>query len=167
MPRVLLLVTLIASFALAWAQPAAAQGSSWWAAYNGRTAEERALEKCVNRERKKEGVPSLGFLPQLHRAARLHARQMRDHSFFSHTDQLGRGPTQRVALYAGQGRFPYVGENIAAGFDVNWACQALVESPSHRANMVNPYWTRIGTGFASGPSVYGVYFVQVFSRHIP
>jgi uncharacterized protein YkwD len=165
MRRALLLIAALAALTLSWAAPAAAAQSPWQTAFNGQTAEERALLRCVNRERSKEGVPLLSFSPPLHQAARLHARQMRDHSFFSHTDQQGRGPKERVALYAGPTRFPYVGENIAAGFNTQGACDALVASDGHRRNMVNPYWTRIGTGYVSGPSVYGTYFVQVFSRH--
>jgi uncharacterized protein YkwD len=167
MTRFVLIVSLVATLALSAAQPATAAQSPWWTAYTGQTPEERELMRCVNRERAKDGVPALSFAPALHQAARLQARQMRDYGFFSHTDQRGRGPKERVALYAGPKRFPYVGENIAAGFDVQWACDALVQSPDHRRNMLNPYWTRIGTGFASGASVYGVYFVQVFSRQNP
>lgn len=45
----------------------------------------------------------------------------------------------------------YMGENLASGFsDAQAAHQALMSSPTHRANIVHPGYTAIGMGEACG-----------------
>lgn len=125
---------------------------------------ERAIRGCANRNRRAAGLEPLRASGVLAKAARLHARNMASEGFFEHTDPQGRGPSERVELFDGQGELSFVGENIAAGYgSVAEACRGWMNSPGHRANILGEGYTHIGGGFARGGS-YGRYYVQVFAR---
>jgi uncharacterized protein YkwD len=85
---------------------------------------------------------------------------MARYGFFGHTDPWGRGPGERIALFNSL-RWTW-GENIAAGFRTGRAaCRGWMNSPGHRANILDPDFKRVGGGFARtrrGP--YYTYFVM-------
>jgi uncharacterized protein YkwD len=121
-----------------------------------------AIHECANRHRRAAGLAPLRRSGVLAAAARLQARNMARHRFFDHTDQLGRGPLERVQIFDRQRRFSLVGENIAAGYtSAAVACAGWMRSPGHRANILRASYTAIGGGFARGGE-YGRYYVQVF-----
>lgn len=123
---------------------------------------ERRMRVCANYRRSRNGLPPVRAARKLNRAARMHARNMAKHRFFSHTDHRGRSPFDRVRIFDRNGTFVAVGENIAAGFrSVRGACRGWMRSKGHRENMLRRGWTHIGTGFALG-GPYGRYYVQVF-----
>lgn len=94
----------------------------------------------------------------------MHASNMARLGFFDHTDPQGRGVGERVAIFDRAQRFTYLGENIAAGqSSAASACDSWMGSAGHRANILNPEFTHIGAGFASG-GPYRRYYVQVFGR---
>jgi uncharacterized protein YkwD len=122
-----------------------------------------AVLDCTNRERARRGLPELRSHRALRRAAQLHARNMLRYRFFSHDDPFGRSPSARVALFQRGSGFSSIGENIAAGYHTaRAACRGWLDSPGHRANILNRRYTRIGIGFAGGGGGYGTYFVQNF-----
>jgi uncharacterized protein YkwD len=124
---------------------------------------ERGIRDCANRNRRARGLAPLRSGGPLNRAARLHARNMARHGFFSHTDLQGRGPTERVAIFDRTARFALVGENIAAGYrSVAAACRGWMNSEGHRENILGSDWTHVGGGFARG-GPYGRCYVQVFA----
>jgi uncharacterized protein YkwD len=126
------------------------------------TAIEGGIRGCANRERRARGLAPLALSEPLARAARLHARNMARLGFFDHTDPRGRGVGERVAIFDQARRFSYIGENIAAGQgSASSACDSWMSSAGHRANTLNPEFTHIGAGFASG-GPYRRYYVQVF-----
>ncbi len=89
---------------------------------------------------------------------------MAGHGFFSHTDQRGRGPLERVQIFDSEERFVLVGENIAAGYgSPRLACRGWMNSSGHRENILREGFTTIGAGFARGGPL-DRYFVQVFGR---
>jgi uncharacterized protein YkwD len=53
------------------------------------------------------------------------------------------------------------GENIAGNRSVQAAHTALMNSPGHRANILNPNFTHIGIGIQQGGN-YGMMFTQMF-----
>lgn len=116
--------------------------------------------QLLNVYRQSQGSPPLSVSPTLSRAAQWMANDLAAHGYFSHTDSLGRSFAQR-AQDCGIGGF--AGENIAGGGTTaaftlwNWQ-----SSPGHNATMLNPNFTRIGLGFASG-GVYGTTWVADFS----
>lgn len=121
---------------------------------------EQQVVNLVNAERAKAGLKPLAADPQLGRAARLKAEDMRDHNYFSHTS-----PTYGsfVDLLHQSGlSFRTAGENIAAGYRTPAeVVAAWMNSPGHRSNILNANFTALGVGYAAGGS-YGSYWAQEF-----
>lgn len=126
-----------------------------------RTTEEALLD-AVNGERADAGCGALEGDAALDTAARLHAEDMAEQNYFSHTSLDGRSPTDRAA---DQGYSGGVGENIAAGYpDVAAVMEGWMNSEGHRANILNCDYDVIGIGVADGVegSTYSKYWVQDF-----
>lgn len=124
-------------------------------------AKERVIRTCANRLRARHGLEALRYSPSLAKAARFQSRNMARKRFFDHTDPAGRRVGMRVARYTDFfGK--RVGENIGAGYRTSRAaCRAWFRSSGHRANILDPDYTSIGTGYAFGGR-YGRYYTQVF-----
>jgi uncharacterized protein YkwD len=114
----------------------------------------------TNRERARAGLPALSPDPLLAAAAQAHSADMAARDFYSHTAPDGGGPRDRAAA-AGSARRT-IGENIACGqrsaADV---VRGWMNSPGHRANILEPDFTHIGVGFAGGGRA-GTYWTQLF-----
>ena len=134
-------------------------------AQNTSTPEELAAEvvRLVNVERAKEGLAPLGTYDSLTRAAQIRAPEIV--TLFSHDRPDGTSCfTAMDQTGATKGAYTW-GENIAAG---NATAAATVEqwmnSPGHRANILNAKFTHIGVGYQhSAGSTYGHYWVQMFT----
>lgn len=116
--------------------------------------------RLVNVERAKEGLAPLGTYESLTAAAQIRAGEIVN--LFSHTRPDGSSCfTAMDETGAKTGAFTY-GENIAAG---NATAAATVEqwmnSPGHRANILNPDYTHIGVGYDVG-GTYRHNWVQMF-----
>jgi len=91
--------------------------------------------------------------------ARLKAQDMIDKKYFSHTS-----PTYGSAfdmMKAAGISYSYAGENLAGAPSVEGAQTGLMNSAGHRANILNPNYSRIGIGVIDG-GPYGKMFVQMF-----
>ncbi|WP_164986243.1 CAP domain-containing protein, partial [Streptomyces roseicoloratus] len=114
--------------------------------------------ELANAERAKAGCGPLTEHTLLTRAAQGHSDDMAARDFFDHTNPDGADPGDRVTA-AGY-RWSTYGENIAMGqrtpADV---MKAWMNSPGHRANILNCSFKEIGIGIhtAGGP-----YWTQVF-----
>jgi uncharacterized protein YkwD len=53
------------------------------------------------------------------------------------------------------------GENLSGNSSVAASHASLMNSPNHRANILNPAYSYIGIGIASSPK-YGYVFLQIF-----
>lgn len=122
-------------------------------------AEQRMLE-LINRERQANGLRPLVADPQLAAVARAYAFDMLQRGYFAHTSP--EGATLDDRLRAGGVRFRAAGENLAFNQTVEAAHRALMASPGHRANILNPAFGRVGVGVADGGLV-GELFVQNFA----
>ncbi|UNO39721.1 CAP domain-containing protein [Streptomyces sp. MST-110588] len=112
----------------------------------------------VNQERAKAGVPPLTADPQLDRQAQDFSEDMARRGFFSHTDPDGRSPWDR-ARAAGVENLG--GENIARGqADARAVMETWMNSPGHRANILNRDYKTLGVGVHFGPG--GPWWVQSF-----
>jgi hypothetical protein len=109
---------------------------------------ETALIRAINEERRAAGVGELRVSPDLAAAARDHSRTMAAASVLSHSSPDGRSPTMRLVL-AGI-FFSASGENVAssAGFNAVMIHRALMESPEHRSNILDPEFNMAGIGVA-------------------
>ncbi len=163
--------TVVALLLLSWTtQPTIAAADGEDASESHQRGESRKeqiqsqIRGCVNRKRTHRGLPPLQAAGPLEEAASLHASSMSKHGFFDHVDPRGRDAGDRVAIFARKSRYLPIGENIGAGYRrAKAVCEAWMDSASHRANILNPDFTVIGAGYATGGQ-YGSYFVQVFGR---
>jgi uncharacterized protein YkwD len=147
-------------------------------AFSGCTAEpapvvnaeyEAEVARLVNAERAKAGLPPLKLVSALTAAARYHAKDMGMDDYFNHEsmDRVGGelkracGTFDRVSLWykAWNG----AAENIAAGLNTpQQVMDGWMNSPGHRANILNPDYTEFGVGYYSGSGTFPSYWVQDF-----
>lgn len=121
-------------------------------------AEEQAFLVLLNAYRGEHGLPPLALSATLSRAAAWHVEDMAAKGYFSHTDSLGRGPSQRAQDCG----YPQgAGENAAAGFSTALAVfEGWRNSPGHNANMLGVNYRAVGIGrFCLPGSPYGCYWV--------
>jgi uncharacterized protein YkwD len=120
------------------------------------------LLTLTNAERQKYNLAPLTLSSQLGQAAQGHADDMANNNYFSHTGLNGSSVSDRVRATGYSYRS--VGENIAAGQRTpSEVVQGWMNSPGHRANILNSGYTQIGFGYSNqGSSTYGTYWVQVF-----
>lgn len=118
----------------------------------------------VNGERAKEGLSLLKLEQRLNDAADAHSQWMGDAAVLSHSGDGGSDPGERMeaANFTDGGRFSWA-ENVSVTQDnkdgtlkdeVERLHQALMDSPSHRANILNPNWEYIGIGLDVGQMLY-------------
>jgi uncharacterized protein YkwD len=95
-------------------------------------------------------------------AAHRHSSDMATQDFFAHTGSDGSTVSERVTDTGYD--WWTVGENIAAGYTTAAAAtQALLKSPGHCANIMNPSFEELGAARSANiDSYYGIYWTQVF-----
>ncbi|MCY0934480.1 CAP domain-containing protein [Streptomyces sp. H34-S4] len=118
----------------------------------GHSAEESAVLTLVNQERAQAGCGPVRANPPLAALAGAFSKDMAVRGFFDHTDPDGNTPWDRAtnAGISGMG-----GENIARGQgDAGAVMKAWMESPGHKANILNCEFRTLGVGVynaAGGP----------------
>jgi uncharacterized YkwD family protein len=125
----------------------------------GLTAAEQQMLDLVNAERAKAGLTPLKADPQLTKLARMKSQDMINRNYFSHQSPTYGSPFDMMKTYGVTYRT--AGENIAGNHSVQAAHTALMNSPGHRANILNPNFTHIGIGIQQGGN-YGMMFTQMF-----
>jgi uncharacterized protein YkwD len=96
---------------------------------------------------KKPGCQPVTNDPRLAAAARAHAADMAERSYFDHTTPDGVDFATRITR-AGY-TWSTAGENIAAGQpDPASVMKSWMNSPGHRANILNCDFTNLGVGLA-------------------
>ncbi|MGA5218724.1 sigma-70 family RNA polymerase sigma factor [Streptomyces cinereoruber] len=126
---------------------------------SGHTSVEEQVIALVNAERAKEGCGPVTGNSLLARAAQGHSDDMAARDFFDHTNPDGAGPGERVTA-TGYGWSTY-GENIAMGQrTAEQVMEAWMNSPGHRANILNCSFKELGVGLHTGDG--GPYWTQVF-----
>ncbi len=121
--------------------------------------QESEFIRRVNAERVSRGLNALVVDPLLVRIARSHSQEMCDRNYFDHhsptTGQVTPMDRYLKGLHdASLDTPPYllVGENIYYcsvfndTYNVAYGHQALMNSPGHRANILEPRFARIGVG---------------------
>jgi uncharacterized protein YkwD len=82
---------------------------------------------------------------------------MQDNKYFSHTSPTYGSPYQMMRSFGIS--FRSAGENIAKGYRTPQAVvDGWMNSPGHRANILNGSYTHIGVGYVSG----GNHWTQMF-----
>jgi uncharacterized protein YkwD len=109
------------------------------------SARERLVVALTNAERLAAGCPRLVWDDRLALAAERHARDMVRWDYFEHVSPRGLGPVDRVRE---AGFFGGVGENLAVGYvTAPDAVHGWMQSPGHRANIVECRFTAIGVSY--------------------
>ncbi|MEU6776840.1 sigma-70 family RNA polymerase sigma factor [Streptomyces sp. NPDC046759] len=117
----------------------------------------------VNKERAAAGCGPLTEDPQLQKAAQGHSDDMAARHFFDHVNPDGADPGQRITA-AGY-RWSTYGENIAQGQQSAAAVmQSWMNSPGHRANILNCSFKDIGVGVHKGAG--GPWWTQDFGAKL-
>jgi hypothetical protein len=109
----------------------------------------RELFKLVNKDRAKQKLPALEWSDQLAQAAQAHVPWMAREKTLSHQFPAEPGLSERVS--ATGLHFDAVAENVAqvvntadAKRDAQQANQTLMNSPPHRANILNSRYNSVG-----------------------
>ncbi|WP_395109481.1 CAP domain-containing protein [Actinomadura sp. SCN-SB] len=140
------------------ASPGGASSGGGTPRVGGATVAETTVVTLTNKERAKEGCSPLRIDEKLMLAAQRHSADMAAHNYFDHTSRNGDSPWDRMeaAGYSQPGA-----ENIAKGYATPAAVvQGWMNSPGHRANILNCKLRAIGVGMAQGPG--GPYWTQNF-----
>ncbi|MEM8926177.1 MAG: M12 family metallopeptidase [Actinomycetota bacterium] len=129
-------------------------------------AVQQEILALVNQERAAvPNCPALQLNAQLNVAADAHSEDMLANDYFSHTDLQGGKPWDRAAAagYGGRG----IGENIALGYrSAADVMNGWMNSPGHRANILNCSYRDLGVGYANGGAssrgARPIYWTQLF-----
>jgi uncharacterized protein YkwD len=124
------------------------------------TAEDGMLQR-INAARVAAGLSRLRVDEALQTAARAHSLDMYQRHYFSHQTPDGKTPFDR--LQAVNAHYLTAGENIAFAPDPNQAWNSLMQSPDHRANILNPDFQCVGIGAYRGLGGYEEMFTQDFA----
>lgn len=104
----------------------------------------------TNQQREANGLLPLNENPKLDQAAQIKLKDMFDKQYFEHISPAGVGPSD---LANGVGyKYIMVGENLALGNFKNdqVLVQAWMDSPGHRANILNTRYQEIGVAVGRG-----------------
>jgi len=107
------------------------------------------LLHLLNQNRTDNALPALAENEKLDVAAYLKAQDMVRNGYFSHTSPLGTTPW----FWFGEAgyEYAYAGENLAIGFvDSKSLYDAWLDSPSHKANLLNPKYQEVGYAVVRG-----------------
>ena len=109
---------------------------------------EAAMLELINRERLAAGLAPLAPDPEMTEVARLHSADMFARSYFSHNTPEGKTPFERMKDR--DVRYRTAGENLALAPTLQIAHTGLMNSPGHRANILQPRFGRVGIGILDG-----------------
>lgn len=127
-------------------------------------AMEAIVYERINLIRQQEGLNPLQPNENLAQVARDYSQRMAQEDFFSHTAPDGSTLPQR--LQSAGIRYWTAGENLFYGSNVPepapLAVRGWMESPGHRANILQRSYTTTGVGVWQDGNTY--YFTQLFTR---
>jgi len=124
------------------------------------SAFQKKVVELVNQERAKNGLKPLTMNSNLNKTATLKSQDMAKLNYFDHTSPTYGSPFNMMRNYGISYRT--AGENIAMGQTTpEQVMQGWMNSPGHRANILNPSFTQIGVGVAKNSSGT-LYWTQQF-----
>lgn len=121
--------------------------------------------RLTNLERSSRGISPLSRNRMLDIAADMHSENMGIHDIYGHTGHDGSSPGDRISG-AGYNWTTY-GENIyKSPFTAVEAVTGWMNSPGHRANILNPNFNEIGLGYSYDAASATTYWTQKFASAI-
>lgn len=126
---------------------------------------EQQMFSAHNAERASSGLPALQLDGTLTQLARQRAQDMASKGYFSHTSPTGQ--TAFTLLSASGYVYTLAGENLARNNypdsqSVSVAMSGFMASPTHRINVLEPKFSRVGIGMAVGADGLK-YFAVIFA----
>jgi uncharacterized protein YkwD len=115
---------------------------------NARPDLEARMLELVNAERASAGLPALAPDPEMTEVARKHSADMFARGYFAHQTPEGVSPFDRMKRDGVS--FRTAGENLALAPTLSVAHTGLMNSPGHRANILQPAFGRLGIGIMDG-----------------
>ncbi|KMY54531.1 hypothetical protein AC623_11900 [Bacillus sp. FJAT-27231] len=124
----------------------------------GLSAFEQQVVDLTNQERQKAGLQPLKADTQLSSVARKKSEDMLAKNYFSHTSPTYGSPFDMMKQFGITYRT--AGENIAKGQRTPAeVVKAWMESPGHRANILNKDYTHIGVGYVENGNIWTQMFI--------
>ena len=121
--------------------------------------DEREVFNLINTQRTNNGLPALKISNEVQKVARIKAQDMVDKKYFSHNSPTYGSPFDMLKSF--KVSYSSAGENIAGNSSNSGAVNAWMNSPGHKANILNSSFNYTGIGVVSSPK-YGKIFVQMF-----
>ena len=121
--------------------------------------DEKEVFDLINKQRTQNGLSPLKENSELQRVARIKAQDMVNNNYFSHTSPTYGSPFNMMKSF--KISYNTAGENIAGNSNNSSAVTAWMNSPGHRANILNSSFNQTGIGVITG-SKYGKIYVQMF-----
>lgn len=148
-----IIITVIATFV--WAQPQFMLfGKSKDVLAYATEMTHAGLLSATNSQRTAHGVAALSLNTKLNNAAQAKANDMVARDYWSHQTPDGRQPWVFI-VNAGY-QYLAAGENLAYGFSTSsGAVTGWMNSPSHKANLLNAVFTEVGFGIANSANYVG------------
>ena len=122
-------------------------------------SDEKEVFDLINKQRIQNGLSPLKENSELQRVARIKAQDMVNNNYFSHTSPTYGSPFDMMKSF--KISYNTAGENIAGNSSNSDAVIAWMNSPGHRANILNSSFNQTGIGVVKG-SKYGKIYVQMF-----
>jgi uncharacterized protein YkwD len=126
---------------------------------------EAELLKLLNDDRAHAGLRPLSPDARLSQVARAHSEDMVRHHFVGHVSPSTGSAADRLRVASIPAQL--ILENVARAYSPGEVERGLMESPGHRANLLNREVTQVGVGVALGDAESGVreiFATQLFLR---
>lgn len=116
--------------------------------YSSEITAQKVLDQ-TNQQRQKNGLPPLKYNSTLSDSAAAKANNMFTENYWAHNSPSGKTPWD---FFRGAGyQYSIAGENLAKDFyDTDSMVRAWMNSPTHRANILNNKYQEIGIGVVNG-----------------
>lgn len=121
--------------------------------------DEQEVFNLINQQRANNGLASLKIDDEVQRVAKIKAQDMVANNYFSHTSPTYGSPFDMLKSF--KISYKSAGENIAGNSSNQAAVTAWMNSPGHKANILNSSYNYTGIGVVSSPT-YGKVYVQMF-----
>lgn len=121
--------------------------------------DEKEVFNLINTQRANNGLSALKEDAEVQKVARIKAQDMVNNNYFSHTSPTYGSPFDMLKSFGIS--YKSAGENIAGNSTNSGAVNAWMNSPGHKANILNSSFNYTGIGVVSSPK-YGKIYVQMF-----
>lgn len=128
----------------------------------GMTDLESRLLSGINAERAAAGLAPYTHVGGLATVARTRSQQMADQGYFGHRDPYGYSMYVELLSHFGFGSYAWAGENLAMNNygdheSAERAVISLMNSPTHKANILASEFSRVGIGVVHHPDGRKIY----------